>query len=144
MQWLSLLGLGSLGTPSQSLKALGRADAPTASSSKLLEVIVPDPVLKEMPCEGRGPRGGLWDRPEQKLQSSGLFRDTEKRLGKLLDPSSVSFLQICNKWFGLSRGSPLRGLEPGQNLCSQSAKLAHSLEMTLVRKGSLTVLYFTF
>lgn len=36
------------------------------------------------------------------------------------------------------------GLEPGQNPCSQSAKLAHSVEMTLVREGKLTVLYVTF
>ena len=87
VQWLSLLGLGSLGTPHKSLKSLGRADAPAAPSSKPLEVRVPDPVPKE---RAQGPRGELWDRPEQKLQSSGLFRDTEERLGKFFDPSSVS------------------------------------------------------
>lgn len=43
------IGSGVSGTPPKSLKALGRADAPAASSSKPLEVRVPDPVPKEMP-----------------------------------------------------------------------------------------------
>lgn len=83
----------------------------------VMEASVPSIVPKEMPWEGWGDQSGLWGRLEQKLQSRGLFRGTEKTAGKLLCPSSISFflakkeiLCICNNGLASGEEFPHRGL----------------------------------
>lgn len=81
----------------------------------VMEASVPSIVPKEMPWEGWGDQSGLWGRLEQKLQSRGLFRGTEKTAGKLLCPSSISFFLakkeiLCNNGLASGEEFPHRGL----------------------------------
>lgn len=106
VQRLSLLGLGPPGTPPKSLKAFDKADAPVSSSCKPGDSGHHGSQSSQCWAEGdalrgKGVPGVDFGTGQNKSSSPEGYLGAQRRDLENVQAVSLSFLQICNKWFGL-------------------------------------------